>query len=154
MQNRPEKPLQLTSKGMKAFVAIVMYMSIIKLPSTTDYWNSALNVPRISELMSVNKFEEIKRYLHFSDNQTAKKDDKLYKIRSIVDKLRDRLKDNPLEENLAVDEQIIPFKGRSCLKQYNPKKPHKWGYKAFVLSGVSGFSYDFEIFTGKADHVR
>jgi len=27
-----------------------------------------------------------------------------------------------------------------------PKKPHKWGYKAFVLSGISGFSYDFDIF--------
>lgn len=35
------------------------------------------------------------------------------------------------------------------MKQYNSKKPHKLGYKVFVLSGVSGFSYDFEIFAGK-----
>jgi hypothetical protein len=27
-----------------------------------------------------------------------------------------------------------------------PKKTHKWGYKTFVLSGISGFSYDFDIF--------
>ncbi|XP_033213730.1 uncharacterized protein LOC117170801 [Belonocnema kinseyi] len=47
-----------------------------------------------------------------------------------------------------VDEQIVPFKERSCLKQYNPKKPHNWGYKVLVLSGVSGISYEFEIFTG------
>lgn len=38
---------------------------------------------------------------------------------------------------------------KTSLKQYNPKKPHKWGYKVFVLSGVSGFSYDFDIFAGE-----
>lgn len=49
---------------------------------------------------------------------------------------------------MAVDEQIIPTKARSSLKQYNPKKPHKWGYKVFVLSGVSGFSYNFDFYSG------
>ena len=58
-----------------------------------------------------------------------------------------------LEQNLSVDEQMIPVKGRHGLKQYLPKKPHKWGYKVFVLSGVSGYTYDFEIFTGKEDNV-
>ena len=28
------------------------------------------------------------------------------------------------------------------------KIPHKWGYKIFVLSGVSGFSYDFDFYCG------
>lgn len=48
--------------------------------------------------------------------------------------------------------QIVPFKGRISIKQYNPKKPHKWGYKIFVLSGISGFSYDFEVYTGASDN--
>lgn len=48
---------------------------------------------------------------------------------------------------MAVDEQIIPTKARST-QQYNPKKPHKWGYKVFVLSGLSGFSYDFDFYSG------
>ena len=39
------------------------------------------------------------------------------------------------------------------MKQYNPKKPHKWGFKVFVLSGVSGFSYKFEIFTDVSNNV-
>lgn len=62
--------------------------------------------------------------------------------------LNQRLHLVPKEEYLAVDEQSIPTKSRSTLKQYNAKKPHKWGYKAFVLSGVSGFSYEIEIFAG------
>lgn len=49
---------------------------------------------------------------------------------------------------------MIPTKAKtSGLRQYNAKKPHKWGYINYVLSGTSGFSYDFDIFTGqhKAD---
>ncbi|CAK1602909.1 unnamed protein product [Parnassius mnemosyne] len=48
---------------------------------------------------------------------------------------------------MAVDEQIILTKSRSSIRQYKSKEPHKWGYKNFVLSGSSRFSYDFEIYT-------
>jgi len=65
--------------------------------------------------------------------QHGKCDDRLKKLCPLVDKLRDRFKTVPLEENLSVDEQMTPFKGRHRRKQYLPKKPHKWGYKAFVL---------------------
>lgn len=58
---------------------------------------------------------------------------------------------NLFEEHFSWDEQIIPLKGRSSLKTYNPKKPYKWGYKMYVLSGVSGFSSNFELCTRKAD---
>lgn len=28
-------------------------------------------------------------------------------------------------------------------------KPHKWGYKLFVMAGVSGFAYNLEIYSGQ-----
>ncbi|GJQ84042.1 hypothetical protein Trydic_g10506 [Trypoxylus dichotomus] len=74
--------------------------------------------------------------------------DKLHKIRPLLTALRNRLLLLPNEEYLAVDKQIILTKARSTLKQYYPKKPHKWGYKVYVLSGASGFSYGYEIFAG------
>ena len=52
-----------------------------------------------------------------------------------------------------MDEQIVPFKGRGSLKHYNPQKPHKWGYKIYVISESSGFAYDFEIYSGKENNV-
>ena len=35
-----------------------------------------------------------------------------------------------------------------------PSKPHKWGYKFFVLSGVSGFAYNFVIYTGQKNDPK
>ena len=47
--------------------------------------------------------------------------------------------------SLCVDEQIVLFKGNSGIKQYMPNKPHKWGYKFFVLADSKGMTYDFRI---------
>jgi len=58
----------------------------------------------------------------------------------------------PKEEHLSMDEQILPFKGRSCLRQYNPQKTHKWRYKLWLHCGATGFAYDFEVYTGKSDN--
>jgi hypothetical protein len=52
---------------------------------------------------------------------------------------------------MSIDEQVVPFKGKSRLRQYNPKKPKKWGYKVFVLSGINGLIHNFEVYTGKID---
>ncbi|KAI0218376.1 hypothetical protein LSAT2_029914, partial [Lamellibrachia satsuma] len=51
----------------------------------------------------------------------------------------------------SIDEQVVPFKGKSILKTYNPKKPKKWGYKIFVLSGVDDLIHSLEIYTGKIE---
>ena len=102
---------------------------------------------------SSQPFEELKKVLHFSDNYNATTSGKINKICPLVDKLNERIHVFSTGENLAVDEQIVPFKGYHSMKQYNPKKPHKWGFKVFVLSGASGFSYKFEVFTGASDNV-
>lgn len=61
---------------------------------------------------------------------------------------------NPPQQ-LSVDEAMIPFKGRSSLKQYMPKKPVKRGLKVWVVADVkSGFFLDFDVYTGAADDRR
>ena len=35
--------------------------------------------------------------------------------------------------NISVDETMVGFRGRFAAKQYMPKKPQKWGIKAFML---------------------
>ena len=71
--------------------------------------------------------------MDFNDNSGKNVDDKLHKLCLVIDNINKRLRLVPTEECLAVNEQIIPFKGKSSLKQYNPKKPHNWGIK-FLFS--------------------
>src|SRR5258705_2589638 len=81
------------------------------------------------------------------------KTDQLVKIRAILTALERKLNTVTMEESLCVDEQIIAFKGQSGLKLYNPKKPHKCWYKCHVLTGISGFAYNLEIYSGKYYYV-
>ena len=77
--------------------------------------------------------------------------DKLGKVQPIIEKLATVFCSifNP-HCDVAVDEAMIPFKGRSSLKQYMPKKPVKRGIKVWALAdSVNGFISRFEIYTGK-----
>ena len=51
---------------------------------------------------------------------------------------------------MAVDEAMIPFKGRLGFKQYMKDKPSKWGIKVFVIAdSISGCVYRLHVYTGK-----
>jgi len=91
--------------------------------------------------------------MHFNDNtldlpRDNPNRDRVFKVRPLIDTLNTKFSSVPIEENLSLDEQLCPTKAVSYLKQYLPLKPHKWGYKLFVLCGVSGYCYKFEIYTG------
>lgn len=158
LQDNINKAANITIEELEQFVGIVLYMSLVKLPAARKYWETGTAQQEVYETMTCNRWDAIKKYLHFNDNSNFKPRgsegyDKLYKIRPLLDKIKDRLALIPKEEYLAVDEQIIPTKARQEIKQYNPAKPHKWGYTNFVLSGVSGFSYDFDLFAGEQSNT-
>lgn len=54
----------------------------------------------------------------------------------VVETLKKRFSSIPLEKALSIDVQLCLTKARHFFKQYLPMKPHKWGYKFFVLCGV------------------
>ena len=146
----------INKKELEQFIGICFHMSVIGIPGTRRYWSIRNGIPQVYEVMTVKRFDEIKRNLHFSDNsqRTLPTPDRIFKIRGLVDRVRENLKRNPLEQYLCVDEQVVPFKGKSILKQYNPQKPKKWGYKLFCLAGASGIVYDFEIYVGPETHPQ
>ena len=50
----------------------------------------------------------------------------------------------------AVDEAMVPYKGRSSLKQYMPKKPATRGLKLWVRAdSISDYISRFQVYTGK-----
>lgn len=56
-----------------------------------------------------------------------------------------------MSRKLSVDESMILFKGRHSIKQYNPMKPIKRGYKLWVRADMDGYISKFDVYQGKAD---
>jgi len=141
----------LTREELLKFLGINILMDIKKLPYR-DYWstNQQLNDPYISAIMPFNRFSFIMSHLHINDNEKEpNKEDlsynKLYKIRPMITCLNKNFK-NCFKPNMHqnLDESIVKFKGRSTLKQYNPMKPIKHGYKLWVRADKTGYICEFQ----------
>lgn len=139
---------------MEVFLGIHLMTGLVKMPSYKHYWAESTRYPLIADCMPRNRFSTLRTNLHVNDNnqvihQGQPGYDRLFKIRPLIDSIRSNLLKLDKEEHMSVDEFLIPFKGRSVLKQYIKNKPHKWGIKVFALAGESGMLYDFEIYVGK-----
>ena len=44
---------------------------------------------------------------------------------------------------------MVKSKARCHFKQYMKNKPTKWGFKLWVLADMTGYTVDFDIYTGK-----
>ena len=143
-----------TSKGeIEQFIGMQMLMSVVQLPKCEMYWANETRYAPIADVMGRNRYKTLRRYLHVNDNslledETNKKN-KLFKIQPVIDHVKFNCREIQPEKDQSIDEQIIPAKtAYSGIRQYNPKKPNKWGFKNFVRSGSSGFMYDFFLYQG------
>lgn len=149
-----------TVEEIKTYIAIHILMGIHSLPELQNYWSSdpILGIPAIADMMTKNRFKKLTENLHCNDNEKAVPKgqigyDRLHKLRPLIDALNLRLPEvyTP-SDTLAVDESMVPFKGRSSLKQYMPMKPVKRGYKVWCLAdSTTGYICRFDIYTGKRD---
>jgi len=147
--------INTNTNEIEIFLGIHMVMSIVKMPTMRMYWANNSKYTAISDAMARNRFENLRANIHFNDNtyclpNNHPNHDKLFKIRPYIDAIQNNFKMIAPEEFTAIDEIIIPFKGRSVMKQYNKSKPHKWGIKMFALASKSGIIHDFEIYVGKS----
>lgn len=152
-QSQKRVPI-LTKAEFYGFIGINMVMGYHELPSWKHYWNQDpdLSVPFISSVLSRNRFLQILSNIHLNDNNAMPEGntDKLYKLRPLIDSLNNQYaKLYSVSRYVSVDESMILFKGRSSLKQYNPMKPIKRGYKLWSMADMDGYLYKFEIYQGK-----
>ena len=161
----PQKILKFTPVSkldIEAFMGFNILMGINSLPSLAMYWgnDSIHHYAPIADRISRERYKQISRYLHFCDNTSlaplgTPSYDRLGKVRPLMEYLSTKFCSlySP-GENLAVDEAMIKFQGRSTLKQYMPMKPIKRGIKVWVLADENGFFSHFEVYTGKKDGVE
>eukprot|EP00105_Crassostrea_gigas_P041980 XP_019926128.1 PREDICTED: piggyBac transposable element-derived protein 3-like [Crassostrea gigas] len=129
-------------------------MGLVQMPRVRAYWETDSRYPPIADAISRNRFEKIATMIHCINNMSVtddQKKDKLWKVRPWIEQLRSRFLEIPPEENHAVDEIMVSFKGKSSLKQYIRGKPNPWGFKLWGRAGASGILYDFDVYQGSSE---
>ena len=133
------------------YIAVLLYMGVVPLPSLDDYWSVKTRVPQVASIMSSKRFRLLRRTIHFNDNsQIASTVDRFYKIRPVLNALREEFLKVQQTPKQSVDEVMVGYKGKMAgnLRQYIRSKPTKWGYKLFCRASSDGFVHDLILYQG------
>lgn len=146
----------ITVEEMKAFLGIILNMSINEKPSLKDYFSNdwTLHQPFFAEVITRRRFLQLFRALHVANPISVHEDQCLTradKINNVCKYIDDACRKYYFpSEDIVVDESTVGFKGRVAFKCYNPKKPTKWGLRVFVLAeSQSGYVSAFLPYFGQ-----
>ena len=146
-QNNPH--LMVSTKEMRSFLGVLLLTGYHSLPEEHHYWSTQpdLGVPAVYNTISRNRYHEIKRYLHFADNQRLTEGDKMSKISPLYNVLNcNFVQFDIFHELLSVDELMVPYFGRHSAKMFIKGKPIRFGYKIWCLCGSDGYPYHMQIY--------
>ena len=114
------------------------------------YLNTTSRIKNIAIIIPIKPYELLRRNLHVVDSSTCTATSgKLFKVKPLLEAIRSNCLRLEQEQNQSIDEQMTPAKTkRSGIRQYLPKRIHKWGFKIFSRDGKSGITYNFSIYSG------
>jgi len=139
------------------FLGASLFMSCIGYPRVKMYWSRALKIPAVCDTISRDRFFKIRTNLKVvvdSDVSIEQRQrDKFWKVRPLIERVRQGCLKLPRTSDVNIDEQMIPFTGACPFRQYIPSKPNPVGLKNFVLATSDGMMLDFELYQG-ADVFR
>lgn len=120
------KSVDTGEEEIRKLISLHLAMGVLRYPRLRLYWTPMMRSQLFSSVhMSRNRFEKLRNNLHIVDiNRDKNGDDRLWKVRPLLNAFQQRCRDLPLEENLCIDEQMIPFKGKIDIKQYIRGKPN------------------------------
>ena len=142
-----------TVTEMKAFLGIMIFFGLHWVPEIQLYWakHPCFGHLLVKRTFSRDRFKLLLRYLYYTrqpycrpgddkyrHQKRAEKQDRMLKVRPVIDRINEnsRRHRNP-ERDLAVDEGVVAYRGRSTNVTYNPAKPHKYGLRVYTLSELS-----------------
>ncbi|XP_046988903.1 piggyBac transposable element-derived protein 4-like [Schistocerca americana] len=131
-----------TVAEMRAFIAVILNMGLIKKPTIFSYWSTDANLLTLwfSQMFSRNRFQLLLRFFHYVDNSKLHPPghplyDPTAKFQVLVDIANNAFRRyyTP-HQQLSVDESLVGTKAHSQLIQYLPNKHHhRWGVKFWML---------------------
>jgi hypothetical protein len=153
----------VTRHSLMVFFGILLATSAMGVRNVEQVWTveGGTDVPWIRNAMTRDAFVNIRRHLHFVDNDALpeKGDHRwspLQKVMPVITHFGAVFRRGwRLGKNLVVDESMIKYSGRAISwVQYMPAKPIKHGIKVFSLCCAdSAYLASFEIYTGASEGV-
>ena len=100
--------------------------------------------------MSRNRFDKIHQYLHFNDTMSIDHSNRVYKIRSIIDRLNACFGQffQSFRQTCYLDEAMEPYYGHHSMKQFIKGKPFTYGFKLWSLTSPQGYLVRFQPYIG------
>ena len=115
-----------------------------------------LSTPIFGQYFTRNRYQDILHYMHFAINEDISSNDRLEKIRPVIDDFKRKFRNcmNPTQ-NLCIDKSLLLWKGRLGFKQYTPSKRHRFGIKLFQLVDCeTKFVLDFIVYIGSTTEYQ
>ena len=132
-------------------------MGLVHQEDLQDYWskNNITGTPFFSTVMPRDRFILLLTFLHYSDDrnfipQGQDGYDPLYKLGTPYHEITHRFTTNYYPtKNIAIDEGLVPWKGKIHFRVDNSAKPGKCGIKSYQLCDQTGYCCKYELYTGK-----
>ncbi|XP_020296172.1 piggyBac transposable element-derived protein 4-like [Pseudomyrmex gracilis] len=141
----------LTVDELRIFLGTTINMGHVRKGAIQNYWSTdpLLETPIFKKIMHRNRYLQILRFLHFSNNEEIV-NHLLKKVKPVIDDQREKCSNSILPgQNLCIDESLVLWKGKLYFKQFLPLKRHRFGIKLFELVDCkTGFLIDFILYTG------
>ena len=128
--------LKTSQNEVLAFIAVHIYMGIHYLPRISMYWNDESRHAFVTALFSRDRFQLMNSCFCLAPpEKRCAVDDPYLHTKRFIAHLNDTM---PFlffpHQEMAFDEAMCAYTGRSDIKQYLPMKPHPYGYKIWCLA--------------------
>ena len=150
---------KVTEEEIYAYFGFMILIGLVKMPSIRDYWrrDEEFHYNPLASRISRSRFLELNRFLHFVNNDSLPEYgeptySKIQKVKPILTYMSTRSETRfVLGRDIAIDEAMVKYKGRSSIKQYMPKKPIKRGFKIWMMAdSSSGYVAKYQVYEGKS----
>lgn len=136
---------------LRLFMAILFNSGYAPLPRRRLYWEPSPDVQNtaVSQAITRNRFEELMANIHVADNNNLTPNDRMAKVRPLFTALNAKFITHfPRQQDLSVDESMVPYYGRHSAKQYIRGKPIRFGYKVWAINTCLGYCAQLDPYQG------